>query len=956
MAKPSPTLYSVEKTFFWFAIISVVLTTSLAMIVLTDYTREWKSYQKQFVRLKIEKAKEKLKSAEKNLDAKKIESLKKAVAEADLSLKNHRSQIQATQKDIEKLDSKFAKTKTSSQDLKQFQDSYKYYFEEFRLHQDPKADEYASKLKALEPRLAEAKLELEDFEKQKETLEAKLQSFYSKEKALQKDLDKALEEKTGIEKQIEKLKPTLAKDILNAPMIDFVAPSLRIQQVVLEDLTDDYHFAKVQKVDRCTTCHLGIDQKGFENAPEPFKTHPKLELYLGSASPHPIEKFGCTVCHGGNGHSVSFKDSAHMPQTTAQGDVWKKKYHWEALEKWDAKMLPLNYVQASCAKCHNSGVQVPQADRLNEGRRLARTYGCFNYHKIQGFSAGGGPASGGENSWKVGAGLEHVQSKLSKEWIIKWLHDPTHFRASTKMPKVFHLSNTSSPEEVDRDNAAIESIAVYLLKNSESVSLTAPPVPGDAQNGEKLVKEIGCLGCHSAAGLSLNKYAAELSGLGSKVTPEWLYSWLKDPKHYLKNTRMPNLRLTDQQAADITSYLLSLKNEKFDQSTAPAAKLEVVNQMIVESLQGTMRRKEAEEKSASMTPEERFEFLGKKSILHQGCFTCHSIKGFSAEGGPASGGEDTVKPIGADLSNESRKDIHQFDFGFVELEPTRQAWIEQKLKDPRIYDKGKVKAYYDKLRMPQFNLTDEQRSALTTFVLSLTQEQIPLEMQKRLDLNEVRIEKGRLLVQKLNCNGCHTFDGKVGSLRQYHEDEETLGSAPPMLDGEGAKVQEKWLHEFLKEPSTIRPWLTYHMPTFNASEEELGDLVETFAFLSHRKISYQGPEIPQSSPEKLRAGKELFEKLQCIKCHQVNTNTAVMGTSFLAPDLTLTKKRLKPDWVHEWIQDPQKLDPGTMMPAFFPDGETAITDVLGGNTNEQIQAIRDYLYQYEKEEASKTKP
>ena len=944
MAKPSPTLYSVEKTFFWFAIVSILLTASLVLIVLTDYTREWKNYQKQFVRLKLEKAKQQLKIADQSLDVKKIEPIKKELAEAAASLKNHRSQTEAIQKELENINSKLARAKTQTQNLKQFQDSYKYYFEETRLHQDPKATEYAAKLKSLEPELNRAKLELENLEKQKEDLDAKLLDFYSREKSLQKDLDKSLEEKVRLEKQIQKLKPSLAKEILNAPMVDFIAPSLRVQQVVLEDLTDDYHFAKVQKVDRCTTCHLGIDQKGFEDAPQPFKTHPKLELYLGSTSPHPVEKFGCTVCHGGNGHSVSFKDSAHMPRNAEQAEAWRKKYHWEELEKWDAKMLPLNHVQASCAKCHNGVVEVPQADRLNEGRRLAETYGCFNCHKIQGFSAFAtklaDPSSGGEKYWKVASSLEHVQSKLDKEWVVKWLHDPTHFRASTKMPKIFHLSNTASPEETDRDNAAIESIAVYLLKNSEPVSLEKPMASGDAANGEKLVKEIGCLGCHTAAGTSLNKYGPELSGMGSKVKPDWMFTWLKDPKHYSKKARMPNLRLTDQEATDITSYLLSLKNEKFEKEQPPPAKPEVVNQMILESLQGALRRKEAEEKLASMNSEERLEFLGKKSISHQGCFTCHTIKGF----------EDS-KPIGADLSNESRKDIHQFDFGFTNLERTRQAFIEQKLKDPRIYDKGKVKAYYEKLRMPQFNFTENQIDAITTFVLSLTQEQIPLEMQKKLDLNELHIEKGRLLVHKFNCNGCHTLDGKIGSLRKFHEESETLGSAPPMLDGEGAKVQEKWLHEFLKKPSTIRPWLTYHMPTFNLSEEELGDLVKYFTFLAHQEISYQGPEVLESSPEKLKAGKELFEKLQCVKCHQVNADSAAMGSSFLAPDLTMAKRRLKPEWVHEWIQDPQKLDAGTMMPTFFPDGETAIPDLLGGDAKEQVQAIRDYLYRYEKTES-----
>src|SRR6185295_13221784 len=104
-----------------------------------------------------------------------------------------------------------------------------------------------------------------------------------------------------------------------------------------------------------------------------------------------------------------------------------------------------------------------------------------------------------ENRWKVGPDLEHVQSKLSKDWVVGWLEDPKTFRPSTKMPQIFNLSNTSSPEDREKNDAAIQGIAAYLLKNSESVPVSKPPVEGNKERGEKLVKTIGCLGCHTAA-------------------------------------------------------------------------------------------------------------------------------------------------------------------------------------------------------------------------------------------------------------------------------------------------------------------------------------------------------------------------------------------------------------------------------------------------------------------------
>jgi hypothetical protein len=61
----------------------------------------------------------------------------------------------------------------------------------------------------------------------------------------------------------------------------------------------------------------------------------------------------------------------------------------------------------------------------------------------------------------------------------------------------------------------------------------------------------------------------------------------------------------------------------------------------------------------------------------------------------------------------------------------------------------------------------------------------------------------------------------------------------------------------------------------------------------------------------------------------------------------MAKHRLKPAWVEDWIKNPEALQPGTMMPGFFPEGQSPSPNVLGGDADKQIEAIRDYLYRYE---------
>ena len=75
---------------------------------------------------------------------------------------------------------------------------------------------------------------------------------------------------------------------------------------------------------------------------------------------------------------------------------------------------------------------------------------------------------------------------------------------------------------------------------------------GDADNGQELFNSVGCMGCHTVAlepddtemtlESMLDRQGPNLISLGSKTTPKWLYNWIKDPKSYWPDTKMPDLR------------------------------------------------------------------------------------------------------------------------------------------------------------------------------------------------------------------------------------------------------------------------------------------------------------------------------------------------------------------------------------------------------------------------------
>ena len=83
-----------------------------------------------------------------------------------------------------------------------------------------------------------------------------------------------------------------------------------------------------------------------------------------------------------------------------------------------------------------------------------------------------------------------------------------------------------------------------------------------------------------------------------------------------------------------------------------------------------------------------------------------------------------------------------------------------------------------------------------------------------------------------------------------------------------------------------------------------------------------------------------------MSCHP--TSAAIppgKDPSDLAPNLQLAQGRLRPEWVLDWLKDPQKIFPGTRMPGFFLDyPKSPYKDPYDGDAKAQIEAIRDHLF------------
>ena len=494
------------------------------------------------------------------------------------------------------------------------------------------------------------------------------------------------------------------------------------------------------------------------------------------------------------------------------------------------------------------------------------------------------------------------------------------------------------------------------------------PIKGDGKNGELLVSSLGCFGCHQITPDPLNQETSietlrreqgpNLVGTGSKTSLNWIYSWLKDPQKYSSSTRMPNLRLTNQEAADIASYLSSLTKEGFSEKNIPSTDEKVLDEITLDFLKKMNSDKDSRIKRAEMTFEEKLDYNGEKLIRMYGCFGCHDIPGFEND-----------KPVGTELTFEGSKLVEKFDFGFIEIPHSREAWFTQKLKEPRIFDRGKVKFPDEKLRMPNFDFTDNEIAAIVTALIGFVKDEIPESKIPERNERNLAIEAGEELIRIYNCLGCHTIDGEGGAIRptiatwlgdiagaSSAEDASLIQSfAPPILDTEGRKVQPEWLFDFLNHPTMIRPNLQVRMPTFAViSDEDWNKIIKYFQLKDGQTLAYENPHQISKSSSLYRAGDVIQDLGACNNCHFYGSTKPKQAALTWAPNLSLTKERLRSEWVLDWLRDPQAIIPGTKMPTPYVPIDEQIEDVksawgkdvakLHPDSEAMLKALRDYLW------------
>lgn len=337
-----------------------------------------------------------------------------------------------------------------------------------------------------------------------------------------------------------------------------------LQQIWARDLN---------RVDRCTTCHQAVEWKGFENAPEPFRTHTREIL-----EKHPVEVYGCTSCHGGQGFAVDM-ESAHATglkdwQQPLLGKDVSKTY---SVGDWRGPM------QLNCNLCHRYDRETHGADYINEAKALIQQKGCRACHKINGRGGVIGPDltyEGDKSTEQFDySRLMGIESMFA--WHVAHLKEPKAMSPTTVMP-TFGFST--------RQAQALSLLAMSWKRDPVPLQFVAGSKLGDFPTPEEQAKEQQmltgegaffvkhtCFVCHDVSTLgieSATKIGPDLAKAVTDVSARFgrpLDDFLMNPTGTMSVVLATQIHLTTDERHEAIAKL-KIANQKLAEEEAKAGK------------------------------------------------------------------------------------------------------------------------------------------------------------------------------------------------------------------------------------------------------------------------------------------------------------------------------------------------------------------------------------------------
>lgn len=185
-----------------------------------------------------------------------------------------------------------------------------------------------------------------------------------------------------------------------------------------------------------------------------------------------------------------------------------------------------------------------------------------------------------------------------------------------------------------------------------------------------------------------------------------------------------------------------------------------------------------------------------------------------------------------------------------------------------------------------------------------------------------------------HCVHCHrdihdgVFPADADAIAEWREHIVSLRHVPSLASA--ARLRRRWVEAQLLAPRDVRPALAATMPRLAISSADAERLAAQLVPVELPPVAFD--------PADAARGRALFGELGCASCHRFSGQALGPAPDFaapggrqtpsgdaiaLAPDLALTRDRVQPGRLVEWLRAPDEMSPGTRMPTFQLSGADA---------------------------------
>lgn len=449
--------------------------------------------------------------------------------------------------------------------------------------------------------------------------------------------------------------------------------------------------------------------------------------------------------------------------------------------------------------------------------------------------------------------LTGVATRLGPLDLEIMIRNPRFAKRDTTMPSLF-----AGP---DRDLDEVNAIKHYLSTMTYEVPEYAI---GDIEKGRSLYHRIGCVACHAPElgyrppGLPENA-EIELAGLPSvPMNLADLYDlsslthFLLHPNEHRPSGRMPDFKLSQDEASDLAAYLKAGPD-----LVLPDNVTEALTQSLVFELDASLAEK------------------GRELFRTKNCSACHDVSG-----GKIERTRHMARPL-VELKTDSVS-------GCFSTRPVG----------------GPV---------PFYGLDQVQKRAIAASLQRLASK-AALDLNGEIDWRMKQLncyachERGGTGGPEVSREVYFGFaEEKALALGRW-------GNLPPALDHVGAKLTPEWLGRVLygtRGGGTVRPYLAARMPVFRKADV---DPLFTRFPKADLMVSEEAKKLSSLSDQgTLEAGKSYFHGSSgaCHRCHDAGKQKS---TEMPGINLATSPARLQRAYFDELLLHPQSLQPGTPMP------------------------------------------